>query len=314
MFSASNSKFGFLAKILLSPIRFARALATFLPFVYLSGAATEAHETHTCRAGAAWEEPAPPLHIYGNTWFVGTCGLSSILITSKQGHVLIDGGTEKAAPLIEASIRKLGFHLKEVRYILNTHEHFDHVGGIAQLQRDSGATVLSRASAALERGRGDRTDPQFLVAKAFPSVAGVRRLAGDEVLKTGDNVFMAHATPGHTPGSTTWSWDSCEGSSCLHIVYADSFTAISDDIYRYSDEKQHPAVVTDFRASIAKVSALPCDIILTPHPDASRMWSRLGASAQEPLVDADGCRKYAENALKGLESRLANEQALASHD
>ena len=96
----------------------------------------------TARLARQWNEPATPFRIYGNTWYVGTCGLSSILITSVQGHVLIDGDTELAPPLIEANIRRLGFRVEDVRYILNSHEHFDHVGGIARLQRDSRATVV----------------------------------------------------------------------------------------------------------------------------------------------------------------------------
>src|SRR5476649_1499226 len=97
-----------------------------------------------CQADPRWNDPAPPQHIFGNTWYVGTCGLSAILVTSDKGHILIDGDTEKAPPLIEANIRKAGFRVKDVKFIVNSHAHNDHAGGIAKFQRDSGAVVIAR--------------------------------------------------------------------------------------------------------------------------------------------------------------------------
>ncbi len=266
----------------------------------------------SCHPDAAWTEPAAPLRIYGDTWFVGTCGLSSILIASKQGHVLIDGDVPEAAPLIEANIRKLGFRVEDVRYILNSHEHSDHAGGIAQLQRDSHAVVAARApaAAALERGHGDRSDPQFLSGKSYPAVDknAVRTIVDGEKIRLGAIELTVHATPGHTPGSTSWTWNSCEKDRCLGIVYADSLSAISDDAFRYSDEAKHPGVVDAFRRSIATIAGLPCDILLTPHPDASDMWNRLGIGKAAPLIDAGGCRRYAATASKNLDMRLTKER------
>ncbi len=269
-----------------------------------------------CHAEAKWTQPAAPLHIYGNTWYVGTCGLSSILVTSDQGHVLIDGDVEEAAPLIEANIRALGFRLEDVRYILHSHEHSDHVGGIAKLQRDSHAAVAARApaAAALERGHGDRSDPQFLIASAFPPIASVRRIDDGEKIRLGPIVLTAHATPGHTPGSTTWTWRSCEQQRCLDVVYADSLTAISDDVFRYSDESAHPGVVAAFRKSIATIAALPCDILVTPHPDASDLWDRVGTQPKVALVDTDACRRYADGAAEKLDARIAKEKGMTEKD
>jgi metallo-beta-lactamase class B len=270
-------------------------------------AAYAADTPPACSAGAKWTEPAPPLKIFGNTWFVGTCGISSILVTSDQGHILIDGGIADDAPLIEANIRQLGFRVEDVRYILNSHEHYDHAGGIARLQHDSGASVLARkpAAVALERGRGDRSDPQLLIGKVFAPVKVVRTIGDGNAVRLATLALTAHATPGHTPGSTSWTWQSCENERCLQIVYADSLSAMSDNAYRYSDARSLGAA---FPRSIETVGALPCDILLTPHPDASAMWTRIGAQASAPLVDADACRRYAAAALENLDARLARER------
>jgi metallo-beta-lactamase class B len=271
---------------------------------------SETKKASGCHADAEWTEPATPLHIHGNTWFVGTCGLSSILIISPQGHIVIDGDVPEDAPLIEASIRQLGFRIEDVRYILNSHEHSDHAGGIAQLQRDSHAVVAARApaAAALEHGKGDRSDPQFLSGKPYPASANVRRIADGETITLGSNTLTAHATSGHTPGSTTWTWNSCEKQQCVEIVYADSLSPISDDVFRYSDDASHPGYLANFRKSIALIAALPCDILLTPHPDASDLWNRLGPNAKTALIDAQGCRRYSANAEKNLEARIQTEQ------
>jgi metallo-beta-lactamase class B len=285
----------------------------FLVFcmVAVSGAIAATPTASSCKPGAKWTEPAAPLKIHGNTWFVGTCGISSILVTSPQGHVLIDVGVDEAAPLVEANIRRLGFRVEDVRFIVNSHEHYDHAGGIARLQRDSQATVAARApaAAALERGKGDRSDPQFLIADAFAATADVRRIGDGETIGVGPLALTAHATPAHTPGSTSWTWTSCEGERCLHVVYADSLKAISDDVYRYSDESANPGVAAAFRRSIDTIAALPCDILLTPHPDASDLWLRVGPGATAPLVDADACRRYADRATRGFEERLAKERS-----
>lgn len=264
-----------------------------------------------CAADAGWNDPAEPRQIHGNTWYVGTCGLSALLITSPEGHVLIDGATEKAAPMIERNIAALGFKLEDVRYILNSHEHLDHAGGIAQLQRGSGATVVARSQAAiiLEQGKSDRSDPQFLTTGVFSPVASVRRIADRETVALGPIKLQAHATPGHTQGSTSWTWQSCQSGRCLDIAYADSLTAISDEVYRYSDEAAHPGVLAAFRKTLVTVAELPCDILLTPHPGASNTWSRVGPGAAAPLVDLAACRRYATTAAKNLDARITKESA-----
>ncbi len=262
-----------------------------------------------------WNAPQKPFRIYGNTWYVGPFGLSSILLDTGKGLALFDGDLPESAPLIEANIRALGFRVRAVKWILNSHAHADHAGGIAALQRDSGARVLASAAGAHEMALGgaDPDDPQYGDVPDYPPVRDVRVVRDGEVVRLGSVAITAHYTPGHTPGSTSWSWTSCADGRCLHMVYADSLTAISAPAFRFSD---HPRRVAAFRRAIATVAALPCDILLTPHPDASGFWQkvarRTSASDAGALIDTGACRAYATAATKRLDARLAQERAEAA--
>ncbi len=271
--------------------------------------------TITCSADPGWDDPATPRRLHGNTWYVGTCGISALLVTSPEGHILIDGATPKGGEQIMANIRALGFRPEDVRAIVFSHEHRDHAGGLALLQQATGAPVYARAPAVetLQRGASDRGDPQFLVLEPFPAVGNVRAISDDQVVRVGPLALQAIPTPGHTAGGTSWTWRSCDGPDCRQLVYADSLTAISDDEYRYSDEVAHPGVVARFRQTLARVADLQCDILVTPHPGASQLWSRLGPGATQPLVETGACRAYARAATDRLDKRLADE-ASTPHD
>jgi len=259
-----------------------------------------------CAGKDGWDDPAPPARIHGTTYAVGTCGITALLVTSRKGHVLIDAGTAEAAPLVVANIKALGFKLRDIKWIVNSHEHVDHAGGLAAMKRLTGAKVAARrpAAAMLRRGETDREDPQSGTLDDFPPVLISRVIAEGEQLVVGPLALTAHATPGHTKGGTSWSWRSCEGKACLTIVYADSLSAVSRADYRFSD---HPALVATFRATFAKVAALPCDVLITPHPSASNLFDRLSGKAA--LVDPTACRTYAATASKRLDERLAKDKA-----
>lgn len=271
-----------------------------------AGPASIAEHQRQCAGKDGWSDPAPPIRIFANVYDIGSCGITVLLITGPKGHILIDAATAQAVPSIIANIERLGLRPTDVRYLLTTHEHVDHVGGLHAIQQRTGATLIASAAARpmLENGTPASDDPQ---RGSIPDFAGARvgRIVRDgETIALGSLRLTAHLTPGHSPGGTSWSWTACAGKSCRRIVYADSLSAVSADAYRFAD---HPAYVARLRATIAKVAALRCDLLITPHPASSNLYDRLAGKA--PLIDSKACATYAATARKILDQRLARESA-----
>jgi metallo-beta-lactamase class B len=290
-----------------------RARFSLLVALLATFTAASAQTTASCTQCAEWNVSQEPFRIYGNTYYVGVHGLSSILITSPQGHVLIDGDIPESAPKIVANIQALGFRIKDVKLILNSHVHFDHAGGIAELHRLSGAPVAASkfTALALESGHSGRDDPQYGALPPIQPVAHVRIIKDGETLHVGPLALTAHFTPGHTPGGTTWTWQSCDQDHCLNMVYADSLSAVSADNFRFSRNTTYPRVIQDFEKSFATLSALPCDILLTPHPEASDLWARLARREKgdpNAFVDKTACRRLADTSRANLQKRIASER------
>lgn len=270
---------------------------------------------HKCSSCDDWNKPREPFKIFGNTYFVGTDGLSSILIVGDAGSILLDGGLEQSAAVIDANIRKLGFKTEDVKLIVNSHGHYDHAGGIAALQRASGATVAASPSGAdaLQRGENTTDDPQYGFGKAengFPPIKNVKVIKDGERLAVGNIAITAVFTPGHTPGATSWMWRSCEGKECHDIVYADSVSAVSAPGFKFT---AFPEVVAKFRRTVSRLAELPCDIVVSTHPSATNLDAKIKKRAElkgagpDPFVD-HGCKALAATALKGLEARIAEEK------
>lgn len=271
-----------------------------------------ASERKTIADNPSWTAPQKPFRIYGNTWYVGPPGLGVFLITAPTGDVLIDGGVPGDAPLIEANIRELGVDLHDIKWILNSHAHSDHAGGIAQLAHDTGAQVIANAADAPLLERGGHDDPQYGNRTPYPPVHAARIVTDGETLHLGDLLLTAHATPGHTKGNTTWTWTSCEGTRCLHLVDVGSLAAPG---FTLIGNPKYPSVVKDFEHSFAVVAALPCDIPLAPHPEMVDFWERVAKRAQgdaNALVTPMGCRAYAKDAREDFEAELAKQRADAT--
>lgn len=281
-----------------------------------SSAGARGYSAEECPPCAEWNAPAAPVKLHGNTWYVGTRGLAAILITSDSGHVLIDAGLPESAEPIMASIRALGFRVGDIELIVTSHAHYDHAGGVAEIQRASGALVAASASSAkvLRSGELGPDDPQFGIALAFPAVDGahVREIADRDTLRVGSISLVMHSTPGHTPGGSSWSWRVCETGACLDFVYADSQTPVSADGFLFTRNSTYPSVLRDFEKGQARLEALSCDVLLTPHPGASKFWERVearDAGRAAALRDPEACRRYVATARTQLARRVAREAA-----
>lgn len=249
-----------------------------------------------------WLAPQPPEKIFGTSYLVGFGGLSVALIDTGAGLVLVDGALPQAAPAILANVRKLGFDPKDIKFIMSTEPHYDHGGGLAALARDTGATVVASARGAegLRAGALAKDDPQLAYGGSWPAVTRLRVVKDGEVLKLGKVAITAVATPGHTMGSMSWRWQACEGKTCKAIVFASSLNPVSGDDYRYTAPASAP-IVEGFEASYRKMDAMPCDVLISAHPDNA------GPGRYNDTPGA--CRAYADRSRKLLAKRLADEKA-----
>jgi metallo-beta-lactamase class B len=267
-----------------------------------------------CSLCAQWNLDQEPFRVYGDTYYVGMHGLASILVTSPAGHVLIDGDLAPSAPKIAEHIRALGFRVEDVKLILNSHVHFDHAGGLAELQRLSGARIAASdwSAKALRYGHAARDDPQYGSLPPTEPIARVEVVQDGETVHLGPLELTAHLTPGHTPGGTTWTWRSCEKGRCLDIVYADSLNPIASKGFLFSDTLAHPGTLAQFAKSYAVLASLRCDVLVTPHPEVSDLWGRLARRERgEPdaLVDPEACRRLADGVRAQLDARVDAERS-----
>jgi metallo-beta-lactamase class B len=226
--------------------------------------------------------------------------------------VLLDAGVPGNAPLILANIRRLGFDPRDVRWILNSQAHCDHAGGLAALARETGAQVIAAAADSQALARGGLGDPHYGDALPFPPVRVTRTVQDGETLRLGELTLTAHATPGHTPGNTSWTWRSCEAGRCLAMVLVGSLSAPE---YRLVGNAAYPAIVQDFERSFATVAALPCDVALGPHPGMVAFWERVARrerGEREALRDPTLCRTYANAARASFGQELATQRRAAA--
>jgi len=265
---------------------------------------------YECERCDEWNEPHEPFRVHGNTWYVGMDGLSSILIESDDGLILIDGGLPQSAARIDANIRAAGFDPLDIRAILVSHAHFDHAGGVAALQEMTQANVFSSEAGAvtLVSGKLQDDDPQFTADSdngSFPAIRNVTAVGDGEFVSVGSVNVRAHHTPGHTTGGVTWAWESCALNTCLNVVYADSLTAVSREGFSFDTSGASEQMVE----SAGKIADLDCDILLSPHPFFFGMHDKLERRDEgNPFINNLACTFYAESALDWLERRLEAER------
>ncbi|MDG2529639.1 CAU/MBL1b family subclass B3 metallo-beta-lactamase [Caulobacter endophyticus] len=255
---------------------------------------------------ANWTRPIKPYRVVGNIYYVGSEGLSAWLITTSEGHVLLDGGpSAQGGKLIERSIQALGFKPTDVKVLINTHAHYDHAGGLAQLKADTDAKVwASRGDKpALEKGQHFGDNANGLTP--FPAVK-VDKAFGDETkLKMGGTTLVAHLTPGHTIGCTTWTTQVVEKGRPLNVTFPCSLSVAGNVLV---GNKTHKSIVADYRAAFAAMRAIPTDVMLPSHEEQGGL---LAKRQQQLRGDADAFIDPAELArfVDGYETRFNQELA-----
>ncbi|MET0576028.1 MAG: subclass B3 metallo-beta-lactamase [Mesorhizobium sp.] len=256
----------------------------------------------------AWEEPIEPFRIVGNIYYVGTRGLAAYLIADGKQAILLDGTLPQNATLIEESIGKLGFKLRDVKIMLATHAHLDHAGGLAKLKRDSGAIFYASAGdrPALESGRHD--GETNYAQGVFPPVKVDRDLKDGQAVTLGDIRITATLTPGHTKGCTTWSMPVTENQRVLQVVFPCSLSGGGNILVA---NKAYPGIVDDYQKSFAKVDWMKADIVLTSHPEAADIIgraSRQQAGDDNAFVDPDLLQKIVAKSRADFKIELTKQQ------
>lgn len=256
--------------------------------------------------GLRWNEPVEPFTIIGNIHYVGARGVSAFLITTPEGHVLIDGGMAQTAPLILASIERLGFDIDDVRYLLNSHAHFDHAAGLARLQRESGALVAASSAdrGPLEAGRFSYGPSADI---SFPPVRVDRVIADGETLSLGGVMLTAHVTPGHTPGCTSWSMAVTGADGAAHRAFFHCSATVAGQSLA---PPAYPNIVADFRSTFARVREIEADVLLTNHPefmDLEARRARQVAGDANAFVDANALDAFNDRLEAAFNTELARQ-------
>jgi metallo-beta-lactamase class B len=247
------------------------------------------------QAPADWTEPFPPHHVIGDIYYVGSRGLAAYLVTTSQGHILINSNLDSSVPQIRASIEKLGFHFNDVKILLISHAHFDHCAGSFQIKELTAAKYMVMDADAPEIEAGGKGNFQYgKSANSLFKPLKVDRVLhdGDEV-KLGDTVLVAHLTPGHTKGCTTWTMKAREKDKTYDVVVVGSpnvnpgYKLVNNDLY--------PQIAQDYEHMFRVLKSLPCDVFLGAHGNYYGMeakFARVKDGGTNPFIDPEGYKSY----------------------
>jgi metallo-beta-lactamase class B len=257
---------------------------------------------------ATMNQPVEPFHIIGNIYYVGASDITSYLIVTPQGDFLLDGGFVETAPMIEANIQKLGFNLGDVKYILSSHEHLDHAGGIAEMRRATGAQFV-----ALEQ-----EVPGLIAGTSFPAAKPDRVIHDGDAVKLGDTTMTAHSTPGHTRGCTTWTTTVNDAGQSYHVVFVGSASVLPSHklIDKPGAPATYPGIEQDYDKTFQVLRSLPCDVFLASHGSFYSLVDKraviTGKTAQNPFIDPWGYQAYILRAEAAFQKELAAERTPAA--
>ena len=250
-------------------------------------------------------QPVAPFRIAGNLYYVGAKEICSFLITTRQGHIILDGGFAETAPQIERNVAQLGFKIEDVKILLNSHAHLDHAGGLAELKQKSGAKFIASEGDAELLRNGGHGDFRFGDTLLFPPIA-VDQIIGDgESIQVGDQRLTAWLTPGHTKGNTTWTAKISDDAKTYDVVFAGSPTALD---YKLVGKESYPGIAADFEKTFAILKRLPCDIVLSDHGSFFHFLEKrerlLRGENPNPFIDPDGYKRFVAHFEKEFHDKL----------
>jgi metallo-beta-lactamase class B len=243
----------------------------------------------------SWNQPVEPFRITGNLYYVGANEVTSYLIATPQGHIVLDGGFVETAPMILGNVRKLGFRPEDVKILLSSHAHLDHAGGLAELKRVTGATFYASRRDIPQHARGGLDDPQFGNRFPYPRIYADRVLDHGSRVRLGGITMVAHMTPGHTPGCTTWTTT----IGTQEVAFLCSPTVPSE--YRLRDNPRYPDAIVDYRRQFEILKALTPDIFLASHGNFFDLEEK--RSGKRSFVDPEGYRRFVEASEQRFEKR-----------
>jgi metallo-beta-lactamase class B len=258
-----------------------------------------------------WTEPYPPFHIAGPLYYVGSKGLANYLIATPQGYILINSDLEANVPLIRASVEKLGFKFGDIKILLISHAHWDHDAASATIKRLTGAKYMVMDADVPVVESGGKTDFQYGTAASsqYPPTKVDRVLHDGDHVKLGDAVLVAHLTPGHTKGCTTWTMKVQEAGKTYDVVIVGSpnvnpgYTLVRNSLY--------PQIVSDYERTFRVMTSLPCDIFLGAHGsyfDMETKYARLKERGVAAFVDPDGYRGFVAQKEQEFRAELARQR------
>lgn len=254
-----------------------------------------------------WNQPFPPHKVIGNLYYVGTSGLSSYLITTPEGHILINSSYVDSVPVIRAAVEKLGFKFIDIKILLISHAHDDHTAGSALVKQLTGAKfmVMDADVPVVESGgRGD-----FQYTSRWPAAKVDRVLHDGDTVALGGSVLTAHLTAGHTKGCTTWTLKVPDGGKSYDVVIVGSPNVNTG--FKLVNNARYPQIADDYARSFGVWKSLPCDVFLGAHGNYYGMqekYRKLQAGAANPFIDPAGYRSYIEERQRTFESQLREQR------
>jgi metallo-beta-lactamase class B len=253
----------------------------------------------------SWNQPVKPYRIIANIWYVGASGVTSFLITTSKGHILLDGGLPETAPQIRQNVAQLGFKLADIKILLNSHAHYDHAGGLAELKELTGAKLMATEADAALLARGGKDDFQWGDQYAYKPVKADRALRDGDQVELGEVRLTALLTPGHTKGSTTWTMKVNDEGTQYDVVFS---TSVSTPGYTLVNNEKYPSIVDDYRRTFQILKSLPCDVFLGPHAEFFSMkekMARIGKGMNpNPFIDPTGYREFVANGERNFQKTL----------